>query len=99
MAQIKKDVYFVVEAKENAETGVITHDVFDFTDTESADALSLAQKKYFDLLSADWDNDTYDYLAVDIIRMADNVCVKADYRDSREEPIPVIDSDIEPIEP
>lgn len=88
MAQIKEDVYFVVEAKENASTGVFTHNVFDFKNTENATALSQAQKKYFDLLSEDWNNDTYDYLAVDIIRMSDNVCVKADYRDSREEPTP-----------
>lgn len=86
MAQVKEDVYSVVLVTEDSETGEFGHNVFMFKNTSLATAVDQAYQKYFELLSIYWNNSAYDYVAVDLIRVMDNVCIKADYKDSRLEP-------------
>lgn len=91
MAQYKEESYIVVFAAEVAATGEWTQEVYPFTNTSEGTADDLSAEKYFDLLHTYWNDTTYDYIAVNRIRVLDNVCVEAKFKDSRLDPEPEVE--------
>lgn len=94
MAQLKKNCYFVTELKQKASDGEYVSNVYHYDDIEAdgnTPALSAedqAKEKYYEVLGTYWNDDTYDYIAVNIIRVMDNVCIMGSYKDTRIDPEP-----------